>query len=451
MGAMTRQSGKRVLVVGQGAREHALAWKLAQSTAVGEVFAAPGNYGTALVGTNLDLPATAVEQLADWAVNAGIDLTVVGPEAALAAGIVDVFGARGVRIFGPTRAAARLESSKVWAKAFMARHGIPTAVYREFGKREAAVSYLRTLGAAEYPLVVKVDGLASGKGVTIAADERAAIDAVEDALAPGGTPARIVIEQFLRGFEVSFLAISDGKTVQPVACAHDYKHAQAGGNGPMTGGMGAYSPLGFEDQLTERVIKEIIEPTIRGMTAEGIPYTGILYAGLMLTADGPKVLEFNARFGDPETQVILPRWDDDLYEVLGAAADGTLESLPLFTWNDAHYCGVVLASAGYPGVTGVGLPIRGLSSVEARTLIFHGAVRADERTGQPCTAGGRVLTVVGSGPTAAEARVAAYEQANRIRFEGGWRRADIGILRPEERDLLEQYDLPPLDTRQVHV
>ncbi|MGH2346198.1 MAG: phosphoribosylamine--glycine ligase, partial [Chloroflexota bacterium] len=359
------------------------------------------------------------------------------------AGIVDVFRARGLCIFGPTRAAARLESSKVWAKAFMARHDIPTAAYREFGEREAAVSYVRTLGPADYPLVVKVDGLASGKGVSIAGDKHAAIGAVEAALIPAGKPARIVIEQFLHGFEVSFLAISDGAEARPVACAHDYKHAQAGGSGPMTGGMGAYSPLGFEDQLTERVMTEIIEPTIRGMVAEGTPYAGILYAGLMLTADGPKVLEFNARFGDPETQVILPRWNDDLYRVLVAAAGGMLESLPPFTWNDAHHCGVVLASAGYPNATEIGFPIQGLSNVNERIMVFHGGVRADERTGQPCTAGGRVLTVVGSGPTAAAARGAANEAADRIRFEGGWRREDIGILRPEELGLLERSGMVP--------
>ena len=436
-------AGKRVLVIGAGGREHALAWKLAQSPAVSELFTAPGNFGAALVGVNVDLPVTAVEELAAWAVNAGIDLAVVGPEAALAVGIVDAFRAHGVRIFGPTRAAARLETSKAWAKAFMMRHQIPTAAYREFAERGAALAYVRALGPADYPLVIKVDGLASGKGVIIAENESAALGAVEDAFSSAGTPARIVIEQYLRGFEVSFLAISDGATVRPVACAHDYKHAHNGGCGPMTGGMGAYSPLGFEDQLTERVMSTVIEPAIRGMAAEGTPYEGILYAGLMLTADGPKVLEFNARFGDPETQVILPRWNDDLYQVLDAAAGGALATLPPFSWSGAYQCGVVLASAGYPGAPELGFPIQGLSTVDASALVFHGGVRAGERTGLPCTSGGRVLTVVGGGDTPAEARLSAYNQADKIQFDGAWRREDIGALRPDEVEQLVLYCPPP--------
>ncbi len=436
---MPSVAGKRVLVIGSGGREHALTWKLAQSSRVSAVFTAPGNYGTAQVGSNIDLPVTAAAELAAWAESKGIDLTVVGPEAALAVGVVDVFRGRGMRIFGPTQAAARLESSKIWAKAFMMRHHIPTAAYSEFAEREEAVVYLRGLGPADYPLVIKVDGLASGKGVTIAENEAAALDAIEQAFSPAGASARIVIEQFLRGFEVSFLAISDGVTVRPVACAHDYKHAHDGGSGPMTGGMGAYSPLGLEDILTEQVMATVIEPTIRGMAAEGTPYEGILYAGLMLTADGPKVLEFNARFGDPETQVILPRWKDDLYQVLDASATGDLAALPPFTWNKTYHCGVVLAAAGYPEAPKLGVPIQGLFAEEPAALVFQGGVRADMHTGLPCTSGGRVLTVVGRGQTPAEARLTAYEQVDRVQFAGSWRREDIGNMRPDEFELLAEF------------
>jgi phosphoribosylamine--glycine ligase len=433
------RAGKKVLVIGSGGREHALAWKLAQSPLVSAVFTAPGNYGTALVGANIDLPVTAAEELATWAENSAIDFTVVGPEAALAVGIVDVFRGRGMRIFGPTRAAARLESSKAWAKAFMIRHRIPTAAYREFEDRDTALGYVGALESTDYPLVIKIDGLASGKGVTIAENEPAALAAVADAFSPIGSPARLVIEQFLRGFEVSFLAISDGITVRPVACAHDYKHAHDGGSGPMTGGMGAYSPLGLEDFLNEQVMTTVIEPTIRGMATEGTPYQGILYAGLMLTADGPKVLEFNARFGDPETQVILPRWEDNLYQVLAAAATGTLAALPPFTWSKTYHCGVVLAAAGYPEAPELGVPIHGLSTEDMAALVFQGGVRADRQTGLPSTSGGRVLTVVGRGQTPAEARLTAYEQADRIQFAGSWRREDIGNMRPDEFELLAEF------------
>jgi len=420
----------KVLVIGQGGREHALAWKLAQSPAVQEIFTAPGNAGTALAGTNIDLPVTASEELADWAADAVIDLTVVGPEAALAAGVVDAFRTRGLRVFGPTRAAARLETSKAWAKDFMVRRHIPTARHREFEQTGEANAYLHSLGSEEYPVVIKVDGLASGKGVTIAADQRTALDAVQAGLGEPGGAARIVIEQFLRGFEVSFLAISDGRHARPLACAHDYKHAHDGDQGPMTGGMGAYSPLGIEDRLTDEVMATVINPAIQGMAAEGTPYEGILYAGLMLTAEGPIVLEFNARFGDPETQVLLPRWKDDMYAVLVAATAGRLPDLPPFSWDAAATCGVVLASAGYPGAPVIGLPIEGLSPSAPEVLIFHGGTRRNPRTNDVCSSGGRVLTVVGRGATVAEARTIAYERAGHIRFEGCWRRNDIGSEEP---------------------
>ena len=418
----------KVLIIGQGGREHALAWKLAQSPEVREIFTAPGNAGTADLGTNIDLPVTTAAELADWASEAAIDLTVVGPEAALAAGVVDTFRAQGLRIFGPTRAAARLETSKVWAKDFMARHHIPTAAHRAFAHVGEARAYIRSLIPEDYPVVIKIDGLASGKGVTIAEDEQLALSAIQAALGDPDQPARIVIEQFLRGFEVSFLAISDGQVARPLARAHDYKRAEEGDRGPMTGGMGAYSPVGREDRLTEEVMTTIIEPAIRGMAAEETPYEGILYAGLILTSEGPRVLEFNARFGDPETQVILPRWEDNLYRVLIAATEGKLADLPPFRWDDGAACGVVLASAGYPAEPVTGLSILGLEPWEPEALIFHGGTRRDVRTNDVCTNGGRVLTVVGRGATVEKARTAAYARADRIHFEGCQRRNDIGIV-----------------------
>jgi phosphoribosylamine--glycine ligase len=414
----------KVLVIGQGGREHALAWKLSQSPSVAAVFTAPGNPGTAQLGTNVDLPVTAATDLADWAARTAIDLTIVGPEAALAAGVADAFRTRGLPIFGPTRAAARLETSKVWAKDFMRRHYIPTAAYQTFEQRDAAITYIRSLGRQDYPLVIKLDGLAAGKGVSIAEDEESALQAVHALLAE--PPARVVIEAFLRGFEVSFLAISDGQTVRPLACAHDYKHAGDGDTGPMTGGMGAYSPVGFEHALTDRVMATIVEPTIQGMAAEGTPYTGILYAGLMLTAEGPRVLEFNARFGDPETQVILPRWNDDLCKVLATVAAGRLADLPPFSWSESTFCGVVLASPGYPGPLSTGGPIQGLAAADTRSLIFQSGTRYDAGTRQVHAAGGRVLTIVGKGKNLEEARTTAYHRARQISFGGCWCRNDIG-------------------------
>ena len=435
----------KVLVIGSGAREHALAWKLRQSPRVEAIYAAPGNYGTGLLGTNIALAATDAEGLARWAASAGIDLTVVGPEAALAAGVVDRFTERGLRIFGPSQAAARIETSKAWAKAFMRRHGIPTAAYEVFTERDPAEAYLAGLGPDAWPIVVKADGLAGGKGVVVAPDRETAREAMLVALETPGS--RVVLEQFLTGNELSLLAISDGATVRPLAPAHDYKRAYDGDTGPMTGGMGAYSPVPLvEDALVEEIMARIVEPTIRGMAAEGTPYSGILYAGLMLTPSGPQVLEFNARFGDPETQVVLPRWDDDLAVVLDHAARGALAELPAFRWSALSACGVVLAAAGYPEEPRRGQPIEGLSAgagtLERRVqqstpdvpvpaddgpLIFCGGVTAGP-DGTPVTSGGRVLTVVGRGMTADVARAAAYAAADTVRFPGAWRRSDIGAL-----------------------
>ncbi|MDB5076713.1 MAG: phosphoribosylamine--glycine ligase [Chloroflexi bacterium] len=475
----------KALVIGSGGREHALAWKLAQSPAVSATYTAPGNYGSNVVGANVNIPVTEPEALANWALENHIDLTVVGPETALAYGVVDVFREKGLRAFGPTRAAAQLETSKAWAKAFMERHGIPTAPYRDFDNVDDAVRYLESLEQADYPVVVKADGLAAGKGVTIAADRHSAVAAARAALAPvrRGAQPRIIIEGFLEGSEVSFMAISDGNTVWPLSPARDYKYAFDGDTGPMTGGMGAYSPVASVDQaLTDEIMDTLIKPTIAGMAAEHIPYQGVLYAGLMLTSSGPKVLEFNARFGDPETQVLLPRLDSDLYIVIDAALDGQLSELPPLRWSSDVTCGIVLCSEGYPGEIETGYGVLGLADVGSSSLVFHNGTRDPyvkgdelespklERTAkggmmrgqglgswflpsrsrsksadkqairisrdpysQIVTSGGRVLTVVGRGPTLSDARDAAYRAAEVISFTGAWCRTDIGAA-----DLLEQ-------------
>jgi phosphoribosylamine--glycine ligase len=421
------------LVIGQGAREHALAWKLAQSPAVSALYVAPGNGGTRAIATNIAIPATATEQLAGWAVEQRIDLAVVGPEAALAAGVVDAFRARGLRIFGPTRAAARLETSKAFAKAFMVRHGLPTAGYAHCASAGAAEAYLAAQPDHRFPLVLKADGLAAGKGVRIVRDRAEARSALAD-YAASLTEGGIVVEEFLDGFEVSFLVVTDGASVRALASAHDYKRAQDGDRGPMTGGMGAYSPVANERAWSTMALRTIVEPAIAGMAAEGTPYTGILYAGLMLTADGPRVLEFNARFGDPETQVLLPRWEDDLLEVLLAATAGRLAGLPPFRWSSDATCGVVLASAGYPDRPVSGGAISGLAAVDPAAVVFHGATHPAGDAGTACEAGsGRVLTVVGRGGTVHDARCRAYEVSRSISFPGCWCRADIGATAVDAR------------------
>jgi phosphoribosylamine--glycine ligase len=419
----------KVLVVGQGAREHALAWKMAQSALVSAVHVAPGNAGTGAAYAHVPIPATDVQQMAAWAERARIDLTVVGPEAALAVGMVDAFRARGLRIFGPTQAAARLETSKAFAKAFMARHGIPTAAFQDCLGVPAATDYLASLAPERYPLVIKADGLAAGKGVRIVADHAEARAAVREAYTELGSE-RFVIEEFLRGFEVSLLAVVDGTVARPLATAHDYKYAHDGDTGPMTGGMGAYSPVAGEAALTDTVMRSVVRPVVAGMAAEGSPYTGILYAGLMLTETGPRVLEFNVRFGDPETQVLLPRWQDDLAAVLLAVTDSRLADFPPFRWSAGAACGVVLASAGYPAASRIGVPIHGLEEAGRRAVVFHaGTSVAEGAGGAVVTAGGRVLTVVAEGDTLDEARRHAYDAAAAITFAGGWSRQDIAVPR----------------------
>lgn len=419
----------KVLIIGQGGREHAIAWKLAKNPGVVALYIAPGNAGTAAVGTNVPLAVTAIADLVEFAATHFVDLTVVGPEIPLAAGVVDAFRARGLRIFGPTQRAAQLETSKAWAKAFMLRHGIPTAAYAEFTDAHEATQYLDKDERVRYPLVIKDDGLAAGKGVQIVQDRSEALASVRQAFA-GGT-ARLVIEEFLHGFEVSFLAISDGVIARPLATAHDFKRAYDGDRGPMTGGMGAYSPVpGLDAAFSEAIMQQIIQPVVAGMAAEGMPYQGILYAGLMLTAEGPRVLEFNARFGDPETQVLLPRWEDDLYSVLASAVDGNLASLAPFRWRSESSCGVVLASAGYPRTSAGGGAIDGCNDMDADGLIFQGNTKLVPGEPLPIGAGGRLLTVVGLGATIDAAREAAYQNIGHVRCTGSWYRRDLGQAPP---------------------
>ncbi len=416
------------LVVGGGGREHALAWKLVLEPSVATVLCAPGNPGTAAIARNVDVAAGDIASLATLAEHEHIDLTIVGPELPLDKGIVDLFRSRGLRIFGPTRSAAQLESSKVFAKDFMARHGIPTARYRSCdtpGDAHAVVG----AGELGFPVVVKADGLAAGKGVVVAPDRASADLAIRAAMEDkqfGNAGSRIVLEECLDGPEVSFFAICDGTRVSALMSAQDHKRVFDGDQGPNTGGMGAFAPSPLVDQaLQSRIMREIVNPVIAGLAAEGNPYQGFLYAGLMLTCDGPKVIEFNVRFGDPEAQVVIPMIADELAPRLAAAADGRLDPAPITFRPEAHV-GVVLASHGYPASGPIGQQIQGLdvAADERDVLIFHAGTSA--RGDAIVTAGGRVLTVVGRGTTHADAITRAYAGVSKISFQGMQYRRDIG-------------------------
>ena len=421
----------KVLVVGGGGREHALAWKLSREEGV-EVICAPGNYGIAAVASTLPIPADDVEALARAAAEMQIDLTVVGPEQPLDRGIVDHFQSKGLRIFGPTRAAAQLECSKAFAKDFMTRHGIPTARYRVCASAAEARAVVAS-GELGLPIVVKADGLAAGKGVVVALDAASAADAIHrmmDEHEFGGAGARVVLEQCLTGPEVSFFALSDGQRALPLTSAQDHKRIFDNDEGPNTGGMGAFAPSPLVDEsMQAQIMREIVDPVIAGMRADGHEYRGFLYAGLMITCDGPKVIEFNARFGDPEAQVVLPLIDDDLAPHLLAAAEGALLDRPV-QFSTARQVGVVLASAGYPGPVTPGRPVTGLDAAShcADVLVFHSGTKGsvDVALGSPATAGGRVLTVVGRGDTYDEAIERAYEGVAKITFDGMQYRRDIG-------------------------
>ena len=415
----------KILVVGSGGREHALAWKLAQSKKIQVVMVAPGNGGTALDGRLKNIFITDPVQLADYVQQEHIALTVVGPEAPLAAGIVDVFRERGLKIFGPTKKAAQLESSKDFAKAFMQRHGIPTAAYQSFSDAKAAHDYIDQQGA---PIVIKADGLAAGKGVVVAMTLKEAHDAVDMMLSDnrfGDAGARVVVEEFLEGEEASFIVMVDGKNILPLATSQDHKRLMDNDEGPNTGGMGAYSPAPIvTPQLHARVMREIILPTVQGMAKDGIPYTGFLYAGLMIDAEGnPKTLEFNCRMGDPETQPIMVRLKTDLVKVMEHAVDGTLDQIEL-EWDRRTALGVVMAAANYPESPRKGDVIKGIPAETDDSVTFHaGSVLEND---QLKTAGGRVLCVVGLGGTVRVAHKAAYEALDKIHFDGMQFRRDIG-------------------------
>jgi phosphoribosylamine--glycine ligase len=426
----------KVLVIGGGGREHALAWKLAQSPKVQAVYVAPGNGGTALDSRLENIAITDVKALREWAQAEKIALTVVGPEQPLAAGIVDEFRAHGLRVFGPTKAAAQLESSKAFSKAFMKRHGIPTAEYETFTDAAAAHAYVDEKGA---PIVVKADGLAAGKGVVVAMTLHEAHEAIEFMLAPnpdfnplgvthneGG--ARVVIEEFLQGEEASFIVMCDGKNVAAMATSQDHKRLLDGDEGPNTGGMGAYSPAPVvTPEVHGRAMREIILPTIKGMEKDGIPFTGFLYAGLMIDAEGkPKTLEFNCRMGDPETQPIMMRLKTDLYDVMMAATSGTLDQIEL-DWDRRPALGVVMAAHGYPLNPRKGDVIHGLTrpgDAPEDAMVFHAGTRKDGDA--TLTSGGRVLCVTALGSTVKAAQQRAYEVAQGLGFDGAQYRKDIG-------------------------
>ena len=425
----------KVLVVGGGGREHALAWKLSQSERIQKVFVAPGNGGTARDPNLIDVPITQVNALREWAQQEKIDLTVVGPEAPLAAGVVDAFRAHGMRIFGPTQAAAQLESSKAFSKAFMQRHGIPTAIYETFTDPVLAHAYIDKMGA---PIVVKADGLAAGKGVVVAMSAEEAHEAIDfmlldnslgvvhNAGADGAALPRVVIEEFLQGEEASFIVLCDGKNVVPLATSQDHKRLRDKDEGPNTGGMGAYSPAPVVTaQVHARAMREVIMPTIKGMEKDGIPYTGFLYAGLMIDDKGqPKTLEFNCRMGDPETQPIMMRLKTDLLEVMLAATSEKLDTVEL-EWDRRTALGVVMAAAGYPVSPRKGDVVTGLPKDELDAMVFHAGTEAKDA--QTVTSGGRVLCVTVLADSVKQAQQKAYEVAKGIHFEGQQYRSDIGF------------------------
>jgi phosphoribosylamine--glycine ligase len=416
----------KILVVGGGGREHALCWKLAQSREFHKIYCAPGNAGTALVAENVPIEATDIDGLRLFAEHQRIDLTIIGPEKPLILGIVDVFEGRGLRIFGPSREPAMLEGSKIYAKELMKRAGIPTASFEVFDNSEVARDYLR---AATYPIVVKADGEAAGKGVTVArdfAEANAALTAMMDDRIFGASGDRVLIEACLTGEEASVMAFVDGDTVVPMIAVQDHKRALDGDHGPNTGGMGAYAPVPAAPQsVVDEVTARILQPAVDAIRETGIPYRGILYAGVMLTSEGPQCLEFNCRFGDPETQVVLPLLETDLADIFRAVVDAELEKIEVKFARRAAVC-VVMASGGYPGPYENGVRITGLDAAAKldAVAVFHAGTGIAD--GHIVTGGGRVLGVTATGDTFAEARERCYEAVGRIHFEGAHYRGDIG-------------------------
>jgi phosphoribosylamine---glycine ligase len=416
----------KILVVGSGGREHALAWKLKQSAGVDRIFCAPGNAGTGELGENVEIKAGDLPGLARFAKENSVGLTVVGPDDALAAGIVDVFETEGLRIFGPTKAAARLESSKIFAKELMRAKRIPTARAAIFEKQEAAVAFLKE---SRFPIVIKADGLALGKGVIVAQDfeeGRAAVDAMMSEGRFGEAGRRLLIEECLTGPECSLHALVDGKNFLMLASARDHKRALEGDAGPNTGGMGAFSPANnFPAEMQAEFEDQVMRPLLDGLREKKISFRGLLFPGLMITADGARVLEFNCRFGDPETQAILPRLKSDLLPLLEATIDGTLDRATI-EWDERPSVTVVMASGGYPGTYETGKPISGLEAAASEDVqIFHAGTRREK--GAIVTSGGRVLAVTALGETVADARTRAYETVSRIDFENCHYRRDIAL------------------------
>ena len=419
----------KILVVGSGGREHAIAWRLAQDARVETVYVAPGNAGTALTKKLINVPESDIARLADFVKSNDVRFTVVGPEAPLAAGIVDHFRSCGLKIFGPTKAAAQLESSKDFAKAFMKRHGIPTADYETFSDAAAAHAYVDRKGA---PIVIKADGLAAGKGVIVAMDleqAHSAIDSMLEGNAFGQAGARVVIEDFLKGEEASFIVMVDGEHILPMASSQDHKRLLDHDMGPNTGGMGAYSPAPIvTPEIHEQVMREIIRPTVQGMAADGIPFTGFLYAGLMIDRDSEgrnivKTLEFNCRMGDPETQPIMSRLNSSLVDMVEAAIDGRLDSVQAH-WDARVALGVVCAAQGYPEKPRKGDEITSLPAESETLHVFHAGTKTDgDKT---VVSGGRVLCVVGLGETVRDAATKAYEGVKQVHFDGMQYRSDIG-------------------------
>ncbi|MCE9632355.1 MAG: phosphoribosylamine--glycine ligase [Planctomycetia bacterium] len=426
---------RRVLVVGNGGREHAIAWKLVQDGA--EVLVAPGNAGTAGIAENVPIAATDIPALLELARTREVDLTVVGPEAPLVAGIVDAFTAAGLRIFGPTQRAAQIEGSKSFCKQILHRGDVPTAMFREFRSTARTREYLEA--REDMPVVVKADGLAAGKGVFVCGDRAAALAAVQSLAedpALAAAAGSILVEERLDGIEVSVLAITDGRTIVTLPPLQDHKAAHDGDEGPNTGGMGAYCPTPFVDaELLAEIEAKILVPTVHAMRRAKVPFQGVLYAGLMLTSQGPKVLEFNARFGDPECEPLLLRMESSLLELLDATVDRRLESCPPPTWHDGAAVCVVMASEGYPGPVSKGQPIRGLDAAAALpdVQVFHAATRLAD--GGSVADGGRVLAVTARGTSLARAKLHAYTAVKEIRWPGAWCRKDIadkGLRREHE-------------------
>ena len=417
----------RVLVVGGGGREHAICWKLAQSSKISKLYCAPGNAGIADVAECVPVGAEDIDGICAWASDNHSDLAVIGPEVPLAMGIVDRLNEAGVKTFGPNAKCAQLEASKSFTKAFLARHNIPTAGYREFTDKE---ELLANVGIYGYPMVLKADGLAAGKGVVIPEDEESAVAAIEEMMGDkvfGNAADKIVVEEFLTGVEASMLCFVDHNTIVPMESAQDYKRIYDGDKGPNTGGMGTYSPsLLFDEDIEKQIREQILLPTLRGFQEDGLDFQGVLFIGLMLSEDGPKVIEFNNRFGDPETQSVLRRMESDLLDVFTAVVDNRLNEIEI-NWIDDRAVTVVLASGGYPGSYAKGKVITGLDKVDDDIVVFHAGTKFDEE-GRIVTSGGRVLGVTATGATHDEARAKAYANAERIEFEGAYMRKDIGLI-----------------------